>query len=60
MIFAEVLCAREIPVADIHDVSLAAAHDPSLVAADNLHPSGRQYTLWLDRIVPVVRELLDL
>lgn len=60
MIFAEVLGAREIPVADIHDVSLAAAHDPSLVAADNLHPSGRQYTLWLDRIVPVVRELLDL
>jgi lysophospholipase L1-like esterase len=60
MIFAEVLGARGIPVADIYDVSLAAAHDRSLVAADNLHPSGRQYTLWLDRIVPVVRELLDL
>ncbi|HEX3264212.1 MAG TPA: hypothetical protein VHR16_00970 [Candidatus Limnocylindrales bacterium] len=59
-IFAEVLGARSIPVADIYDLSLAAAHDRSLVAADNLHPSGRQYTLWLDRIVPVVRELLGL
>lgn len=58
--FAEVLGAREIPVADIHDVSLDAAHDRSLVAADNMHPSGRQYILWLDRIVPVVRNLLGL
>ena len=59
-IFAEVLGARGVPVADIYDLSLAAAHDRSLVAADNLHPSGRQYTLWLDRIVPVVQDLLEL
>jgi len=60
ILFAEVLGARGIPVADIYDLSLDAAHDRSLVAKDNLHPSGRQYTLWLDRIVPVVRDLLEL
>lgn len=57
-IFAEILGGRGIPCADVHDLSLDAAHDRSLVSEDNLHPSGRQYTLWLARIVPVVRALL--
>jgi lysophospholipase L1-like esterase len=57
-IFANVLGSRGVPVADVYDLSLDAARDPTLVAADDLHPSGRQYTLWLARIVPVVRELL--
>jgi acyl-CoA thioesterase I len=58
-IFAAVLSARGIPVVDIHDLSLGAAADRSLVAGDGLHPSGRQYGLWVERIVPVVRRLLD-
>jgi len=58
-LFADVLAARRIPVADIHDISLAAATDRSLVAGDGLHPSGRQYALWVDRILPVVEELLE-
>ena len=44
---------------DIFDLSERAAHDRTLVAADGLHPSGAQYGLWLERIVPVVRGLLD-
>jgi len=28
------------------------------VADDGLHPSGKQYALWVDRIAPVVEELL--
>jgi acyl-CoA thioesterase I len=60
VLFAAVLADRAVPVADIHDVSLRAATDRSLVAADGLHPSGRQYALWLDRIVPVVAGLLAL
>jgi len=60
LILAQVLGARGVPVADIHDLSLRAAHDRSLVATDNMHPSGRQYTLWLDRIVPVARNVLGL
>ena len=56
-IFAGVLAARGIPVVDIHDLSLGAATDRSLVAGDGLHPSGAQYRLWVDRILPIVRDL---
>jgi lysophospholipase L1-like esterase len=28
------------------------------VASDGLHPSGTQYALWVERIAPVVGELL--
>jgi lysophospholipase L1-like esterase len=52
--------ARERGVAwvDIHDISLLAADDRSLVADDGLHPSGLQYALWVERILPAVRGLL--
>jgi lysophospholipase L1-like esterase len=43
---------------DIHDLSLRAAHDRSLVADDGLHPSGAQYRLWVERVAPVVRRLV--
>jgi acyl-CoA thioesterase I len=51
--------ARAIAFVDIYDLSLRAATDPSLVAADGLHPSGAQYALWADRISPVVEGLLN-
>ncbi len=50
--------ARNIAHVDIHDLSLLAAHDRSLVAEDGLHPSGAQYALWVDRIEPVAARLL--
>ncbi len=43
---------------DIFAISQAAAGDPSLVAGDGLHPSGKQYKLWVDAIARVVGELL--
>ncbi len=49
---------RGITWVDIHDLSLRAAADRSLVADDGLHPSGTQYRLWVERIVPVVTSLL--
>ena len=49
---------RGISVVDIHDLSLAAATDRTLVADDGLHPSGRQYARWVERIAPVVRDLV--
>lgn len=57
-IFAEVLGARGIVAVDIHDVSLEAARDRSLVAADGLHPSGTQYARWVERIAPAVVRIL--
>jgi lysophospholipase L1-like esterase len=47
-----------IAVVDIHDLSLEAATDRSLVADDGLHPSGAQYGRWVDRMAPVVERLL--
>jgi acyl-CoA thioesterase-1 len=51
--------ARGIKVVDIFDLSQRAAIDRSLVAGDGLHPSGAQYALWVARIAPVVRALLE-
>lgn len=48
---------RDVVVVDIHDISLAAATDRTLVARDGLHPSGTQYSLWVDRIAPVAATL---
>jgi lysophospholipase L1-like esterase len=54
----ELAAERGIAVADIHDLSLEAETDRSLVAEDGLHPSGAQYARWVDRIAPVVEDLL--
>lgn len=43
---------------DIFTISGAAADDRTLVASDGLHPSGAQYSRWVDAILPVVEELL--
>ncbi len=49
---------RNVAWVDIHDLSLQAAEDRTLVAGDGLHPSGAQYALWVERILPVVERLL--
>jgi acyl-CoA thioesterase I len=49
---------RGIAFVDIFDLSLRAAEDRTLVADDGLHPSGRQYGLWVERIAPVVARLI--
>ena len=57
-ILRDLSAARGIAFVDIHDVSLRVATDRSLVADDGLHPSGAQYALWVDRIAPLVAELI--
>ena len=57
-ILADEATARSIAVVDIHDLSLRAAEDRRLVARDGLHPSGAQYALWVERILPEVARLL--
>jgi lysophospholipase L1-like esterase len=49
---------RGIAYVDTFDLSLRAADDRTLVARDRLHPSGAQYALWVERIVPVVSRLI--
>jgi lysophospholipase L1-like esterase len=50
--------ARGIAHVDVHDISLEAATDPRLIAADGLHPSAAQYARWVDRIAPIVERSL--
>lgn len=39
---------------DITGISRQAANDPSLIAADGLHPSGKMYAEWVQLLVPMV------
>ena len=57
-ILSTLAAARGITIVDIHDISLSAATDRSLVASDGLHPSGAQYERWVARIAPAVKYLL--
>ena len=57
-VMAEQSRARGIGWVDIFDLSRRAASERSLVASDGLHPSGAQYALWVERIVPVVASRL--
>jgi lysophospholipase L1-like esterase len=44
---------------DISPVSDLVPRDPTLLAGDELHPSGKQYAGWVELIAPVMRERLD-
>jgi lysophospholipase L1-like esterase len=57
-VMTELAMARRIAIVDVFDLSERVAIDPTLVAGDGLHPSGRQYDLWVDRIRPVVLRTL--
>ena len=59
VLMARAATARGIAYVDTFDLSLRAADDRGLVAGDGLHPSGRQYALWVERIAPVVMSLLS-
>ncbi|HWB24346.1 MAG TPA: SGNH/GDSL hydrolase family protein [Chitinophagaceae bacterium] len=43
---------------DITPASRLAATDPSLIANDGLHPSGKQYALWVQKLAPVMEKAL--
>jgi acyl-CoA thioesterase-1 len=57
-VMSRLAAERGIAYVDIFDLSLRAADDRSLVAQDGLHPSGAQYALWVERILPVVEALI--
>ncbi len=57
-IMAAMSVERGVRHVGVFDLSRRAATDRSLVAVDGLHPSGAQYDLWVQRIVPVVSGLL--
>ncbi|MBS1738355.1 MAG: SGNH/GDSL hydrolase family protein [Bacteroidetes bacterium] len=43
---------------NITPISKRAARDPSLIANDGLHPSGKQYALWSQLLAPEIVKVL--
>ncbi len=50
---------KGIPFINITDISRDLGDSEGALASDNLHPSGIQYTKWMDLILPTVIELLE-
>ena len=43
---------------DITPISRRSVEDPSLLALDGLHPSGKMYKLWVEQALPLAVEIL--
>ncbi len=50
---------RNIPVVDIYALTQGMKDSPDLMAADGLHPSGKEYALWEELIYPVAYDILN-
>lgn len=57
--YAETMAARARYV-DVTAISRMAAQHPDWIAFDSLHPSGEMYRLWVEQMLPVVKEMLGL
>lgn len=44
---------------DITEISRKGAEDNTLVANDGLHPSGKMYGLWVEKMLPTVKNKLN-
>lgn len=44
---------------NITEISRQAKNDKTLVASDGLHPSGKMYSLWVEEILPVAKQILE-
>ena len=51
--------AYNIPFINITPISEKAKKDSSYIASDQLHPSGKQYSEWVDLILPKVKLMLN-
>ena len=49
---------RGVTYVDITPISRLVSGDPELIALDDLHPSGKMYSLWVRELPPVVRPIL--
>lgn len=54
----EVTLARGAQYLDITASTREAAGDRSLLAADGLHPSGKEYAKWAQRLAPLIKAVL--
>jgi lysophospholipase L1-like esterase len=54
----QITLANNVAYIDITPASREALSDPSLVANDSLHPSGKQYAVWSQLLAPVIKNAL--
>ena len=59
-VIQEEALARNILFVDITPISREAASDLSLLAPDNLHPSASMYRRWVDEILPLLLNQIQL
>ena len=50
---------RNLPIVDIFELSKNMGVDESLVAADGLHPSAKEYAAWEKIIFPVFFKMIN-
>ena len=43
---------------DVTPASREAASNAALIASDGLHPSGKMYAIWAEKVLPVARDIL--
>ena len=57
--YARLKCdTLNIPYINITEISRILGASEGALASDNLHPSGTQYALWVDEMIPTVRDLV--
>ena len=57
--YARLKCdTLNIPYINITEISRILGASDGALASDNLHPSGTQYALWVDEMIPTVRGLV--
>lgn len=54
----QITLAASITYLDITGISRDARRDPTLIAGDGLHPSGKQYERWTALLVPIIQAAL--
>ncbi|MFD0750497.1 SGNH/GDSL hydrolase family protein [Mucilaginibacter calamicampi] len=55
----QITLAAGVSYLDITDISRKANQDADLIAGDGLHPSAKMYSLWMERLEPLVRSALS-
>ncbi len=51
----QITIAMGVSYLDITGISREARMDPTLIATDGLHPSGKQYARWVTGLVPMIK-----
>ncbi len=51
--------ARGLPYVGLFDLSQTLCKEAGMFAEDDLHPSAKQYALWLDSVFPAAKNLLE-